>query len=73
MLVCQVHFFFYESRSRSLSAIEDIDKETLTARWEVAHDICSLAACNQAFEDCKEGGTYDLGNAPSSTLIQVST
>lgn len=48
-------------RARSLSATNDIVKENLAARWEVAHDICSLIACNQAFEDCKEGGTYDLG------------
>lgn len=54
--------FHYESRARSLSATNDIVKENLAARWEVAHDICSLIACNQAFEDCKEGGTYDLGN-----------
>jgi hypothetical protein len=50
-----------ESRARSLWATKDIVKESLTARWEVAHDICSVAACNQAFEDCQEGKTYDLG------------
>jgi hypothetical protein len=27
----------------------------------MAHDICSIAACNIAFEDCKEGEAYDLG------------
>jgi len=27
----------------------------------MAHDICSIAACNIAFEDCKEEEGYDLG------------
>lgn len=39
------------------------DDENLTARWKTAHDICSLIACNLAFESSRDGETYDLGNA----------
>jgi hypothetical protein len=60
-VILNIQLFYCEPRARSLSASKDIEKEMLTARWEVAHDICSLVACNQAFEDCKEGTTYDLG------------
>lgn len=43
--------------------------------WQTAHDICSLAACNIAFEDCKEEDGYDLGwlsklSVPSSPTNQ---
>ncbi|KAF9535274.1 hypothetical protein CPB83DRAFT_841502 [Crepidotus variabilis] len=47
-------------RSRSKHATDISDKEGLEDRWRTAHDICSLAACNIAFEDCKEDGGYDL-------------
>jgi hypothetical protein len=58
------------TRARSSSVTNDIERDNLKARWEVAHDICSLAACRQAFEDCKEGETYDLGEAlPSQHII----
>src|SRR5262249_52142133 len=33
----------------------------LLAKLQTAHEICSLAACNMAFQECKEGGGYDLG------------
>ena len=32
----------------------------MKARWQAAHGIASLAACNTAFEDCKEEDRYDL-------------
>jgi len=37
------------------------ETEILTARWQTAHEMCSLVACNMAFEDCQEGDAYDLG------------
>ncbi|KAG6874211.1 hypothetical protein C0995_003757 [Termitomyces sp. Mi166 len=46
-------------RERAL-AVKNSTKD-LTARWKVAQEACSLVACNQAFEDCKDGDTYDLG------------
>ncbi|KAF5381080.1 hypothetical protein D9615_004015 [Tricholomella constricta] len=46
-------------RERSLCA-QDEEKYNLTMRWKTAHDICSLSACNKAFEDCQDGETYDL-------------
>ncbi|KAG6899741.1 hypothetical protein C0993_007270 [Termitomyces sp. T159_Od127] len=41
-------------------AVKDF-REDLTARWKVAHELCYLIACNQAFDDCKDGDIYDLG------------
>ncbi|KAG6898359.1 hypothetical protein C0992_009034 [Termitomyces sp. T32_za158] len=42
-------------------AMTDKDSsEDLTTRWKVAHELCDLVACNQAFEDCKDGDIYDL-------------
>lgn len=35
--------------------------EDLPVRWKVAHELCYLVACNQAFDDCKDGDIYDLG------------
>lgn len=51
------------SRTRAAQTIKEHDRDLLTARWKFAHDMCSLAACNQAFESCKKEDTYDLGNA----------
>lgn len=50
------------NRKRATNAIKDHEeKEDLTARWKSAHDACSLAACNTAFEDSKDDEGYDLG------------
>ncbi|KAG5647224.1 hypothetical protein DXG03_000759 [Asterophora parasitica] len=46
-------------KERALDAT-DGEKENLTMRWRTAHNICSLAACNKAFEDCHDGENYDL-------------
>jgi len=36
------------------------DKERLPARLQTARDLCSMAACISAFEDCKDDDKYDL-------------
>jgi hypothetical protein len=46
---------------RAHHAGDSQEREDLTARWQVAHDMCSLASCIMAFEECKEGDAYDLG------------
>lgn len=33
----------------------------LNGRWLNGHDLCTVSACNVAFEDCREGDGYDLG------------
>ncbi|KAG6866975.1 hypothetical protein C0991_003891 [Blastosporella zonata] len=45
-------------RERALAV--QSSNEDLTARWNTAHDLCSLVSCNEAFEDCKDGDIYDL-------------
>ncbi|PSR77354.1 hypothetical protein PHLCEN_2v7955, partial [Hermanssonia centrifuga] len=45
---------------RAEKAVSEIDKELLTERGKTAHDICSVAALNWAFEDCRDGDAYDL-------------
>jgi hypothetical protein len=54
-------FEYLFSRARSLHAKDEKESEMLKELWQTAHDICSLAACNMAFEDCKEEDGYDLG------------
>ena len=48
-------------RSRALSSKDETEADVLRDRWETAHNICSLITLKLAFEDCKEGGKYDLG------------
>ncbi|KAH7889366.1 hypothetical protein F5I97DRAFT_1993976, partial [Phlebopus sp. FC_14] len=47
-------------RARALQSTDEDDKDYLTSLWRNAHDMCSLAACLAAFEDCKEPEGYDL-------------
>ncbi|KAF9484725.1 hypothetical protein BDN70DRAFT_872266 [Pholiota conissans] len=47
-------------RAQSLHAKDEKESTILKDLWQTAHDICSLAACNIAFEDCKEEEGYDL-------------
>lgn len=47
-------------RLRAITLQNDDERNTLNARWQAAHDMCSIAACNIAFEDCREGETYGL-------------
>ncbi|KAF5358405.1 hypothetical protein D9756_001502 [Leucocoprinus leucothites] len=35
-------------------------KEDLTMKWQTAHDMCSIAACNMVFGNCADGDKYDL-------------
>ncbi len=46
-----------------------MDKELLTERGKTAHDICSVAALNWAFEDCRDGDAYDLGECCSINFV----
>ncbi|EKM55338.1 uncharacterized protein PHACADRAFT_255893 [Phanerochaete carnosa HHB-10118-sp] len=46
--------------ARSRTEDDETSKRALTARWRTAHDMCSVAAFNSAFEDCKDGDNYDL-------------
>ena len=52
---------------------ESGQKEDLEARWKTAHDLCSVTACNLAFEDSRDGETYDLGIIilPSYSGIEI--
>lgn len=48
-------------RTRALRANNSADKSSLSSRWQAAHDMCSVAACNMAFDECKESDEgYDL-------------
>ncbi|KAJ7685260.1 hypothetical protein DFH06DRAFT_970910 [Mycena polygramma] len=48
------------SRVRALRFGSEMERETLEARAQTALDMCSLASCNAAFEDCKDGDGFDL-------------
>ncbi|KAJ7285752.1 hypothetical protein C8J57DRAFT_1285700 [Mycena rebaudengoi] len=48
----------YRVRARKAESVGD--REILEARWQTALDVCSLMSCNTAFEDCKEGDSFDL-------------
>ncbi|KAF8163366.1 hypothetical protein B0H34DRAFT_650242 [Crassisporium funariophilum] len=50
---------------------DDLEIADFNNRWHTAHDVCSIAACNIGFEDCKEGETYDLEGVWQ--LIKMST
>ncbi|KAJ7940556.1 hypothetical protein B0H13DRAFT_1938690 [Mycena leptocephala] len=47
-------------RMRALRVDSETEREILEARWQTALDICALASCNAAFEDCKDGDGFDL-------------
>ncbi|KAF9464773.1 hypothetical protein BDZ94DRAFT_1255855 [Collybia nuda] len=47
-------------RTRAVQATEEHDRKLLSDCWRFAHDMRSLAACNQAFESCRKEDTYDL-------------
>ncbi|KAF5330923.1 hypothetical protein D9619_005436 [Psilocybe cf. subviscida] len=46
-------------RARSLLSKDEKEKVVLNERWQTGHDICSIAGCNIALEDCKEDSGYD--------------
>ncbi|KAK7054787.1 pseudouridine synthase pus4 [Paramarasmius palmivorus] len=35
------------------------EREDADARWQAAHDICSLVACNLIFDECREGDAFN--------------
>ncbi|KIJ69307.1 hypothetical protein HYDPIDRAFT_185128 [Hydnomerulius pinastri MD-312] len=47
-------------RTRARQTTNDDEKERLSSLWKNVHDICSIAACLAAFEDCREPEGYDL-------------
>ena len=47
-------------RKIGASSKVEIEAELLQTRWQMAHDLCSLVACNIMFQDCREGEGYDL-------------
>ncbi|KAJ6496752.1 hypothetical protein C8R47DRAFT_1042539 [Mycena vitilis] len=47
-------------RMRAPRSGSETERETLEARAQTALDMCSLASCNAAFEDCKDGDGFDL-------------
>ncbi|KAJ7172400.1 hypothetical protein C8R46DRAFT_147163 [Mycena filopes] len=48
----------YKMRAQKVGS--EVEREILEARWQTALDMCSIAACNAAFEDCKEDDGFDL-------------
>jgi len=58
---------------RRIAASSKIENEVqvLQTRWQTAHDLCSLVACNNIFQDCQEGEGYDLNIV--WPLIKMST
>ncbi|KAJ7095311.1 hypothetical protein B0H15DRAFT_967571, partial [Mycena belliarum] len=47
-------------RMRALKLDSQAERNILEARWQTALEMCSLASCNAAFEDCKDGDEFDL-------------
>ncbi|KAF7338233.1 hypothetical protein MVEN_02048500 [Mycena venus] len=47
-------------KMRALRVDSKPEREILEARWQTALDMCSLASCNTAFEDCKDDDGFDL-------------
>lgn len=50
-------------KMRAKLCVDEREKERLERGWMAIHDLCSLSACNRAFDDCREGGEeeYDRG------------
>lgn len=46
--------------ARSRTEQDEVSQRTFAARWRTAHDMCSVMALNSAFEDCRDGDSYDL-------------
>jgi hypothetical protein len=49
------------NRARARQTKDDDEKERCLTLARNALNVCSVAACLAAFEDCKEGDGYDLG------------
>ncbi|KAJ7111538.1 hypothetical protein C8R43DRAFT_1159517 [Mycena crocata] len=48
------------NRTRARKTISETEREILQARWQTALDMCTLATCNAAFEECKDDDAFDL-------------
>ena len=59
-LLCCVNITTHR-RIAAGSKVEN-EVELFQARWETAHDLCSLVACNIIFQDCQEGEGYDISS-----------
>ena len=56
-----IHSFLFSARSKTTTS--EAEKDALTEQWRTAHDLCSVAALDSAFEDCRDDDmTYDLGS-----------
>jgi len=51
----------FRNSAKSFQTRKEDDRESLLARLQIAQDLCSIAACSSAFEDCEDGDGYDLG------------
>lgn len=49
------------NRARARQTKDGDEKESCLVLARNALNVCSVAACLTAFEDCKEGDGYDLG------------
>lgn len=48
------------TRSRAIALdAANTEQEELGIRWRTAQDICSVIACHEAFEECKDGDRFD--------------
>ncbi|KAH7913732.1 hypothetical protein BJ138DRAFT_1145401 [Hygrophoropsis aurantiaca] len=47
-------------RAKVQESESDDDRGHLIALWQNAHDMCSITACAAAFEECRDGDSYDL-------------
>ncbi|KIK96331.1 hypothetical protein PAXRUDRAFT_10898 [Paxillus rubicundulus Ve08.2h10] len=58
-------------RARAQQTADEDEKQHLSSLWRNAHDMCSVAACLAAFQDCEEAEGYDL--EPVWQLISLSS
>lgn len=62
------------TRGKRLSAetpVEPKEAMSVEERWHVALDICSVRALKGAFDACKEGDGYDMGEFSQLSAASV--
>lgn len=60
-------------RLRSLRAKSEENKEALMKHFQLGHEICSMAACASAWEQCvDEENEYDLGTCAQFRISESS-
>jgi hypothetical protein len=57
--ICLSHTYT-SPRTKARHVQGEVLKE-LNCRWNTVHDLCTMTAYNSAFEDCREGDGYDIG------------